>query len=210
MQALRELSGQNARLGIPASKDRMAFKNISLYITDLPPTPKRFRDKYTRTYSPRNARKSQFSIPELDSAEWRRARRANDLHRARYASGTTASTPPHLGSQVGHPQTYQMGYVPKTPVSIHPSTYGFEMFSSISTKARFTTQIESDERGNYPGTAHTSTSASGQTFGFHSPKMGGYDEMRSPPVERERSQLLLNPINLPRLTELGRYFIRPT
>lgn len=207
IQVRRELFGHKIRLRIPTSKDRMAFKNISLYITDLPPTPKRFRDKYTRTYSPENARKSRSPAPGplSDRDKLKRAKLVSDLHHAGYASSAGTSPPQHLRSQIDHPQTYQMGYIPRIPLSVHPGTYGFEMFSSISTRARPTTQMESSKRGNYPGTAHSRMGASEQTFVFRSP----YDKIMSQSIERERSQLFLNPSNLLQLIELDRYFIRP-
>jgi hypothetical protein len=38
----------------PQYDHRRTYKNLSIYITELPPTPTRFRDKYTRNYHSRN------------------------------------------------------------------------------------------------------------------------------------------------------------
>lgn len=76
-------------------QDRRTYKNLSIYITELPPTPKLFRDKYHRTREPGVGlirRKPQYTAAVCNQ---------------------------------GRPQTNQMVYVSGCLVPVRPYTLGF-------------------------------------------------------------------------------------
>ena len=83
-------------------QDRRTYKNVSIYITELPPTPKRFRDKYHRTREPQPSRTLQK--PPC----------------------------PHPNRIYGRPQTYQMAYVERSFALSRPQTIGFIDTESIA------------------------------------------------------------------------------
>jgi hypothetical protein len=90
-------SGQSKGSSYPSVsyRDRRTYKNLSIYIADLPPTPKLFRDKYHRTREPgagRIRRKPQY---------------------------------PAAVCKQGRPQTNQMSYVSRCLVQDRPHTLGF-------------------------------------------------------------------------------------
>jgi hypothetical protein len=89
-----EQSKTSSYLSVPY-RDRRTYKNLSIYITELPPTPKVFRDKYHRTREPGAGcirRKPQY---------------------------------PAAVCNQGRPQTNQMGYVSQCLVPDRPHTLGY-------------------------------------------------------------------------------------
>lgn len=89
-----EQSKSSSYVSVP-HRDRRTYKNLSIYITELPPTPKLFRDKYHRTREPRAGRIR---------------RKPQD---------------PAVAYNQRRPQTYQMGYVSQSLVPDRPHTLGF-------------------------------------------------------------------------------------
>lgn len=89
-----------------SNRDRRAYKNISIYITKLPPTPKVFRDKYHRTREPEKGqigRGLQYTIEDFTR---------------------------------GRPQTTQLAYIPHYLVPKRPCTIGFvDSLGSASDKS---------------------------------------------------------------------------
>ena len=51
-------------------EERKSYKNISIYITELPPTPTRFRDKYHRGYIPQISRLVPLPNPVCRDRPW--------------------------------------------------------------------------------------------------------------------------------------------
>jgi hypothetical protein len=64
-QATKDLADAHLKLSTRATDERRLYKNLSIYATELPPTPKAFREKYTRN-SPNifgeKARKNMFVV----------------------------------------------------------------------------------------------------------------------------------------------------
>ena len=80
---------------IVSHRDRRTYKNLSIYITELPPTPRLFRDKYHRTRESGAGlirRKPQYTAAVCNQ---------------------------------GRPQTNQMCYVSRCLVPDRPHTFGF-------------------------------------------------------------------------------------
>jgi hypothetical protein len=96
-----------------AYEDRMSYKNISIYVTELPPTPKVFRDKYHRKSSP--SKSTHKVMPPIKPA----ASNKSNLP----TFGVTQNTDFTWSHR---PQTNQMTALPKIHINPRPCTLGFE------------------------------------------------------------------------------------
>ncbi|KAN0096621.1 hypothetical protein V8E51_015426 [Hyaloscypha variabilis] len=124
-------------------EDRKTYKNISIYITELPPpTPTRFRDKYTRNYEPRQEAKSKLP-PDSSSgyrlrgetppfAVWKKQNDAHPGHRRQtYQMAFQPKT-----AIPRHRQTSQMAFQPKTVIPRHRRTYAFDRHEHVGHSIR--------------------------------------------------------------------------
>ena len=113
-------------------EDRKTYKNISIDITELPPTPTRFRDKYTRNYQPAKSKPQRTPIPQkynrfpvtivqkkYNSTQPQYGNRPTAFESA---INRTRDSAARLSS--ARPQTYQMEYEPQAISRPHrPGTY---------------------------------------------------------------------------------------
>jgi hypothetical protein len=98
--------------------DRREYKNLSIYITELPVTPNRFRDKYHRAREPSGqyefadfeSEQITRNISNITAAIWPIHRR--DVSRA----------PRTIPTSYHRPQTNQMSYIPTVPIPTRPHT----------------------------------------------------------------------------------------
>ncbi|KAF4624899.1 hypothetical protein G7Y89_g13272 [Cudoniella acicularis] len=108
---IRHWTNSNASAAL---RDRMNYKNISIYITELPPTPKQFRDKYHRTKEPSQPNRRVMPFVKRTANSQSEGPPLSMMRKADY-------TWSH------RPQTYQMAYIPKSPVASRPYTLDFNI-----------------------------------------------------------------------------------
>lgn len=94
----------------PQYDDRRTYRNLSIYITELPPTPTRFRDKYTRNFhrtvkSPESTVNDDPSTSSTQSDLFQKEKKLSP----RNGSAHKAYSPSH------RPETCQMEYLPMGP-----------------------------------------------------------------------------------------------
>jgi hypothetical protein len=104
-------------------EDRMSYKNISIYVTELPPTPKVFRDKYHRKSTP--SKSTHKVMPPIKPA----AENKSNVP----TFGVTQNTD-YTWSR--RPQTYQMTAIPKIHITSRPCTLGFEITSAETPRGK--------------------------------------------------------------------------
>jgi hypothetical protein len=117
-------AGQNSALPssnvLTIQNERRSYKNISIYITELPPTPTKFRDKYHRAREPIEKPPVVIKPSEgLTDRPWITsyvAAQTPSIRRRERASPVVDR----------RPQTYQLHAISTVHVDPRPHTLGFE------------------------------------------------------------------------------------
>lgn len=116
-----------------AQNDRRNYKNISIYITELPTTPSKFRDKYHRAKEPATR------LAEIETCY-----EYNDKHLLFTSGGLSAQTEtvkrrqPKTNYVVDkRPQTYQLSAIPTIYMNPRPYTLDFNSSSTSQIQTSF-------------------------------------------------------------------------
>lgn len=126
------------------SDDRKYFKNISIYITELPATPRKFRDKYTRDYVPNQM--EETSIKAV-AARWLEPRSSDSTkEHVRQSSGLHVETEP----QSRRSRTALMRNVTKAVASFRTATWATPHRPSLRNSRVFNSATRTSKAAEHP------------------------------------------------------------
>jgi hypothetical protein len=91
----------NQNKAVNQYEERRSYKNISIYVTDLPATPTRFRDKYHRGYTPEQSHSHHPEVgPHLSRSDLIKIAASDSTISASASNSTPSSsllhTPPRV------------------------------------------------------------------------------------------------------------------